>query len=101
MTRFAWACWVGVRLVSCRRYYLWELGRYLVLSFSFILGFIAWGDSANWVGDIDPDDDVVPVRGSKRERGREGEEGEICETLLREESRQEREREGGISDRDK
>eukprot|EP00903_Cladosiphon_okamuranus_P011708 g11011.t1 len=45
------------------RYYLWELGRYLVLSFSFILGFIIWGDSANWVSDLDSDDDAVPVIG--------------------------------------
>lgn len=35
-----------------------------MLSFSFIMGFIIWGDSANWVGDLDSDDDdAAAVRG--------------------------------------
>lgn len=45
------------------RYYLWELARYVVLTASFIMGFIIWSDSSNWVGAIDADEDRLHVSG--------------------------------------
>ncbi|CAN0285897.1 unnamed protein product [Pylaiella littoralis] len=46
-----------------RRYYLWELGRYLFLAMSFIMGFVMWADAANWVGPLDSSDDRLAVVG--------------------------------------
>lgn len=47
--------YVAVYLAFTHRYYVWELGRYLVLSACFILGFIVWGEAANWTGPISAD----------------------------------------------
>ncbi|CBJ28918.1 Ankyrin Repeat Transient Receptor Potential Channel [Ectocarpus siliculosus] len=46
------------------RYYVWELGRYLVLSASFIMGFTIWAEVPNWAGPIDSDDDRGQVMGA-------------------------------------
>ncbi|CAM9538385.1 unnamed protein product [Ectocarpus sp. 4 AP-2014] len=46
------------------RYYVWELGRYLVLSASFIMGFAIWAEVPNWTGPIDSDDDRGKVMGA-------------------------------------
>lgn len=45
------------------RYYLWELSRYLALSTFFILGFIVWGDTTNWVGPIPVGEDTATIVG--------------------------------------
>ena len=52
---------LNVEMIHVFRYYLWELARFLVLSLSFILGFILWGNSANWLGMADPYSDPVEV----------------------------------------
>lgn len=41
---------------------MWELGRYLVLSASFIMGFTIWAEVPNWAGPIDSDEDRGRVR---------------------------------------
>ncbi|CAN0117240.1 unnamed protein product, partial [Ectocarpus sp. 12 AP-2014] len=46
------------------RYYVWELGRYLVLSASFIMGFTIWAEVPNWNGPIDSDDNRGRVMGA-------------------------------------
>ncbi|CAM9902638.1 unnamed protein product, partial [Ectocarpus sp. 12 AP-2014] len=46
------------------RYYVWELGRYLALSASFIMGFTIWAEVPNWTGPIDSDDDRGRVMGA-------------------------------------
>lgn len=35
-----------------KRYYVYELGRYILLTLSFIMGFIVWGDATNWTEPI-------------------------------------------------
>ena len=44
------------------RYYLWEIFRFSALSLAFILGFIVWSESPNWVGPLRPGDEPLHVR---------------------------------------
>ena len=47
---------------NCGRYYVWELGRYLALSGSFVVGFIICGGSGNWIGSIGSGYDRMKVK---------------------------------------
>ncbi|CAM9702258.1 unnamed protein product [Ascophyllum nodosum] len=52
-----------------QRYYLWEIFRFSALSLAFILGFIVWSESPNWVGPLRPGDEPLHVIGGSLSRG--------------------------------
>ncbi|CAM9702185.1 unnamed protein product [Ascophyllum nodosum] len=46
-----------------QRYYMWELGRFVVLSLSYTMGFIVWGEFSNWHGEVYPGENAICLIG--------------------------------------